>query len=53
MLLIDEFQLTYGTIAQIGECYGMEYDYDNYNATTFNEYIEMVVAKLQVKEQNK
>lgn len=52
MLLIDELQLNCGTIAQIGECYGMKYDYNNYNVTTFNKYIEMIVAKLQVKEQS-
>ena len=52
MLLIDELQLNCGTIAQIGECYGMKYDYSNYDAISFSEYIEMVVAKLQVKEQS-
>lgn len=47
MLLIDENKLTVGVISLIGQCYGMEYDYDNFDEDTYDEYIDEIVQKLQ------
>lgn len=46
MILINETKLTKGCIATIGECYGMEYDYNNFNEETYERYIESIIDKL-------
>jgi hypothetical protein len=45
MIIIDETRLTYDTIAKIGRDCGMEYDYENYNADSYEEYIKSIVEK--------
>ena len=50
MILIDEYKLTCGVIALIGECYGMSFDQKKeYDPDEYDEYIESVVERFRVE----
>lgn len=48
MILIDEKQLSNGTIAMIGEDLDLYYDINNYNPTTYQEHLDSIVEQLFV-----
>lgn len=51
MILIDEYKLTNGAIALIGECYGMHYDQGkDYDPDEYDEYIASIVERFWFKE---
>ena len=45
MIIIDESRLTHDTIAKIGRDCGMEYDYENYTAESYEEFVKSVVER--------
>ena len=45
MIIIDETRLTHDTIAKIGRDCGLEYDYENYSAESYEEYVRSIVEK--------
>lgn len=51
MLLIDETRLYNDVIALIGECYGIKYNYNEFNQETYDEYIDKIVEMLWVKKE--
>ena len=47
MLLIDETKLTCGVIAMIGQCYGKEYDYNNFDEESYYNYLNDIIEELE------
>lgn len=47
MIIIDENKLTFGTIAKIGDEYGMEYNYEDYEIETYEAYVRSIVDRFE------
>lgn len=47
MIIIDENKLTFGTIAKIGDEYGMTYNYEDYEVETYEAYIRSIVDRFE------
>ena len=47
VIIVDESKLRYGTLAQIGEDYGMKYDYADYEVETYEAFIQSIVDRLE------